>query len=145
MQVTKIEQMYSLDPTNSEINEFQEAVKEIKTQLIEVNKESRNIPEIQEIVESFKKILQEGSSIYNDKKFEDAVSKFTEGINIFKTNKGLYDGAEELLEGIGVGSFQELYDYLIYNKDVNQIALKKLADFFFDERLQSYENQLFCR
>lgn len=101
---------------------------------------------IEPYLSAFDLVVSDYSGILADAAFVNVSAlAYIEGIDIFKTNKGLYDGVQELLEGIGVGSFQDLYDHLIFNKDVNQIALKKLADFFFDERLQSYEHQLFPR
>ena len=99
---------------------------------------------IEPYLSAFDLVISDYSGILADAAFVNVPAlAYIEGIDIFKTNKGLYDGAQELLEGIGVGSFQDLYDYLIFNKDVNQIALKKLVDFFFDERLPSYEDQIF--
>ena len=101
---------------------------------------------IEPYLSGFDLVISDYSGILVDAAYVNVPAlAYIEGIEIFKTNKGLYDGVQELLEGIGVGSFQDLYDHLIFNKGVNQIALKKLADFFFEERLQSYENQLFRR
>ncbi len=99
---------------------------------------------IEPYLSAFDLVISDYSGILADAAFVNVPAlAYIESIEIFKTNKGLYDGVQELLEGIGVDSFSDLYDHLIFNKCVDQIALKKLANFFFDERLQSYENQLF--
>jgi CDP-glycerol glycerophosphotransferase (TagB/SpsB family) len=101
---------------------------------------------IEPYLSAFDLVISDYSGILADAAFVNVPTlAYIEDIDIFKANKGLYDGTQELLEGIGVDSFRDLYDYLIFNKNVNQDALKKLADFFFDERLESYENQLFYR
>jgi len=99
---------------------------------------------IEPYLSAFDLVVSDYSGILADAAFVNVSAlAYIEGIEIFKKNKGLYDGVQELLEGIGVASFQDLYEYLIFNKDVNQVASKKLVDFFFDKRLQSYENRLF--
>ena len=99
---------------------------------------------IEPYLSAFDLVVSDYSALLADAAFVNVPAlAYIEGIDKFKTNKGLYDGVQELLEGIGVASFQDLYDHLIFNKSANQVASKKLVDFFFDERLKSYENHLF--
>lgn len=67
---------------------------------------------------------------------------YLEGIENFKKNKGLYDGIEELLMKIGVYTYDELFNYLVFQKRVEPCSVTALANHFFDEDAEPYINRI---